>query len=480
MTVSARGVVSQAERVKREMGVSSVTRFQLSPKALPVTNVTHLHNSSGGVEVSTHPAHTEKVPPVFEGASQSATVLSACISRDIPRAGKWRVVHVFCGNAQLGSVLESKGFSVVAVDLPSCGRIRDGSWVPLELWRSAEQQLLVTAIREARSLALLWIEVPAATFSRAREVPLPKHLRSRLSSAVPLRSDDQPAGIDGLCAKSKEKVDRANALAEFALKLVSVAQAAGGVWIIANPRGSSYLWKLSGYSELADSSGVAYDFQACMWGAGREKWVRYLSNWPELSVIRAKCDGGHEHTPWGSSPAGGVFQGFHGKEHVGPTSMLCDLLAELLLRTYPVLPPCNGSEGLLESLCEASGAGLWAPDSGKQDRALQRAAVGVQTRGTAHPRLLSEFQELICVPEPEGMPALQEGAVLCESLDMGGRILPAGAKVLRRIGPEIGVLGEWTLGAPWSPATFLAASRGGMPWQTLPAEFLWCWRTAHS
>ena len=289
-TVSAQNVMKRAERVKRVMGVLSVPRLQLSPTASPVTNVTQLHNSFCG----SHPAHTDESPPVVEGASKGATVLNASISGVEPSAGKWRVVHVFCGYAQLGQVLASKGFSVAAVDLPSCGRMRDGSWVPLELWRPAEQQLLATAICAARSIALLWLEVPAASFSKAKEVPLPEHLRSKLGSALPLRSDDHPAGLNGLCAKSKEKVDRANVLAEFALKLVSIVQAAGAKWIIANPR-SSYLWKLSGFKELADPGGVAYDFQACMWCDGRDKWVRYLSNWSDLTVIRAKCDGSHEH-----------------------------------------------------------------------------------------------------------------------------------------------------------------------------------------
>ena len=126
-------MLKRAERVKRVMGVPSVARLQLSPIASPVTNVAQLHNSFCGVEVLSHPAHTDEFPPVVEGASKGATVLNASISEIEPSAGKWRVVHVFCGNAQLGQVLTSKGFSVAAVDLPSCGRIRDGSWVPLEL-----------------------------------------------------------------------------------------------------------------------------------------------------------------------------------------------------------------------------------------------------------------------------------------------------------------------------------------------------------
>ena len=121
-------------------------------------------------------------------------------------------------------------------------------------------------------------------------------------------------------------------------------------------------------------------------------------------------------------------------------------------------PPRSEDEGLLESLCEASGAGLWAPDCGKQDRALQRAAVGVQARGAAHPRLLPEYKEIIRVLEHVGTPALQEGAELIKTLDWEGRVLPAGLKVLRRVEPVTGVLGKWELGVPWSPASFLAAS----------------------
>ena len=99
------------------------------------------------------------------------------------------------------------------------------------------------------------------------------------------------------------------------------------------------------------------------------------------------------------------------------------------------------------------------PDCGKQDRALQRAAVGVQSRGAAHPRLLPEYKEIISVLEYVGMPALQEGAELIKPIEWGGRVLPAGLKVLRRVEPVTGVLGKWELGVPWSPASFFAASK---------------------
>ena len=169
--------------MKREMGVPSVARHQLSPIASPVTSVTQLHNSFCG----NHLARTDESPPVVKGASEGTTVLKGFSNEVVSgvNSGKWRVVHVFCGRAQLGQVLASRGFSVAAVDLPSCDRMRDGSWVPLELWRPAEQHLLTTAIRAARSIAFFWLEVPAASFSKAREVPLPEHLRSKLGSALP-------------------------------------------------------------------------------------------------------------------------------------------------------------------------------------------------------------------------------------------------------------------------------------------------------
>ena len=56
----------------------------------------------------------------------------------------------------------------------------------------------------------------------------------------------------------------------------------------------------SGDDVAGPTTGVEkVNFDSCMWGAKRQKKTSLLTNMPPVSNMSIRCDGKHEHLPWG-------------------------------------------------------------------------------------------------------------------------------------------------------------------------------------
>jgi len=77
---------------------------------------------------------------------------------------------------------------------------------------------------------------------------------------------------------------------------------------VENPRGS-YIWSFPDVRRaMEDIETYNVDFQACMYGAKRDKWTRLVTNEKHFTKLAVKCDGSHEHEPWGQVWADGKWQ----------------------------------------------------------------------------------------------------------------------------------------------------------------------------
>ena len=73
------------------------------------------------------------------------------------------------------------------------------------------------------------------------------------------------------------------------------------------------------------------DFQNCQHGGRRPKWSRWVTNVPELGVLRASCDGLHEHLPWGVSQVGRSWS-FATQEEAEYPELLCKRAAAAIAK----------------------------------------------------------------------------------------------------------------------------------------------------
>ena len=76
------------------------------------------------------------------------------------------------------------------------------------------------------------------------------------------------------------------------------------------------MWLTPWFKELADEKKAEHQglvapfevlFQQCMHGGSTPAWTKWLTNMPQFSKLMAKCDGEHEHKPWGGDMVNGKW-----------------------------------------------------------------------------------------------------------------------------------------------------------------------------
>ena len=132
------------------------------------------------------------------------------------------------------------------------------------LWASSDQLLGIHAAP------------PCGTCSAARQIVLRDSSGSRIPQPVPLRSQVYPDGLPNLHGKDKVRVDAANRLYAFLVKLLTLCHARGLVFCVENPR-SSWFWQTSFWKSLVCPTTFTVH-QACAYGGQRPKWTALAPN----------------------------------------------------------------------------------------------------------------------------------------------------------------------------------------------------------
>lgn len=202
------------------------------------------------------------------------------------------MIELFCGAATLCATAKVFGMdSSLAVDKVKKVNARCSVYT-LDLTLERDQQLLESWI-ESPLLAWIHIAPVCGTSSRARDI------RRFPSDPKPLRSAEQPEGLDGLSARDSQRVHLANFLYEYTTKVFHLASEREILVTVENPS-NSYYWLTKWVRELLLTWVIYFaDFQACMLGSSRNKWTKLISNFPNIEQMRIACDGSHSHADWG-------------------------------------------------------------------------------------------------------------------------------------------------------------------------------------
>ncbi|CAE7276556.1 unnamed protein product [Symbiodinium sp. CCMP2592] len=218
------------------------------------------------------------------------------------------MVEICSGSGVMAAAFRDLGFLTLAIDKPGNPHRLRHSYVPLDLSRQDQQQLLFSALDDAALIGVLHLGVPCGTCSRARERALPRRLQGRFRAPPPLRDARHPLGKPGLRGLDRDRVQTANEIYKLTIRLVLWAFHHDVPVVIENPS-RSWLWPalealvrlmskdLGPDLRRAWQAICFYDLDACQFGGKRKKRTR-LASTVDLSTLAQDCDGSHPHAPW--------------------------------------------------------------------------------------------------------------------------------------------------------------------------------------
>eukprot|EP00435_Cladocopium_sp_Y103_P007791 s3045_g2.t1 len=115
----------------------------------------------------------------------------------------------------------------------------------------------------------------------------------------PLRSFEQPDGLDDLSEVDFLRVGQANTLYDFSAACYDLCCELDKLFVCGNPKDSLY-WVTTPWADLVHADReIEQIHQACAYGANRPKWTKLVANFEEIMQINKVCPGDHKHAPWG-------------------------------------------------------------------------------------------------------------------------------------------------------------------------------------
>ena len=195
----------------------------------------------------------------------------------------------------------------------------------------------VVSLLDEYNVVYVHAGVPCGTCSRARERPLPAHLkRAGAPEPRPLRNARYPMGVPGLRPHERIAVEQANLIYANIVTILQRCNAKGIPWSLENP-GNSWLWAIPCIVQLMSNNRwrpVRYTFHNCMFGGPRPKLSCWASTLPALAFLQqnGQCDDKHPHLAWGVQKEHGSWNFATGDEAVYQPELCRE--AGLAVRSY--------------------------------------------------------------------------------------------------------------------------------------------------
>ena len=259
-------------------------------------------------------------------------------------------MELFSGSGHLSAAMKKRGFSVFPVDHEFNTHKTAVSTVCLNL-QDAKSQALVESMVTQTKPAAVHLGLPCGTCSRARDKPLPPHLRTQFHDPPPLRDANHLLGFPTLTGTQALKVNIANDLYRWGVRMLYLCWKGGIHVSIENPE-RSWLWGVLTLlvKEYEDPEFLRWfegldrvTFHMCMHGGSRAKNTRLLATKGLYTQLAAPCDGQHQHAPWGITKIGNSLHYDTAAEAEYP-HLLCQRMADLLAEAVELpRPPCTST-----------------------------------------------------------------------------------------------------------------------------------------
>ena len=300
-------------------------------------------------------------------------------------ASSFMILELCAGSAKLSCEFRLCGFRVLPVDHKNNRHTQRVRCFDMDLTSQCNQTYLLSLINQ-QHFVYVHVAPPCGTASRARDRPIPEHLRKAGAPCPrPLRNQDHPRGIPDLRPDEQARVRSANAIYDFCVHAAHACNKSGVVFTVENPRNSWFWTVATDYAisvSLNDewSNLQAVSFQHCMYGSDRDKWSTWLCTPDIFCSLAVVCDNKHSHKPWSVSKTSQGWSFDTAAEAEYPT-LLCQRVVSLFLeycKECGMLPMPVSLTDLI---------------TGTHTVPKRRAAAGVLVKGRKLPQLISEFAE---------------------------------------------------------------------------------------
>eukprot|EP00438_Fugacium_kawagutii_P007233 Skav218022 [mRNA] locus=scaffold2344:307023:309707:- [translate_table: standard] len=316
-------------------------------------------------------------------------------------------IEIFAGSARLSSALHEVGFETMAVDKSTARSTKHHIALYDVTEPSQLQELMTTIQEEAHRIVAIHLAPACGTASRARERKLPGLQKKGFKVPQPLRSEQQPAGLDGLSGLDKLKTELANQSYDATAELVKLALQLRNLVSVENPKNSLF-WLYLAIRAIVSTHGCYTVFANCMHGGKRDKDTSWWASDDTYKSLQAECNGQHKHASWAPTKVGKHLK-FPSADEAAYPMLLCKRLA-LILRDYALENGALQSQDLVEQL-------------NVQHSTSHRWVLGMLPRGKAFKPLVSEFESYLSfLNPPDHDPDASDFLASC----------PKGAKVVHR------------------------------------------------
>ena len=301
-------------------------------------------------------------------------------------SNRFTAIELCCGSASLSAALRLAGLEAVGVDFERNPQKPRAPVANCNLADTVGQQ---KALQLIDMLNPLYIHAapPCGTATRAREKPMPTHLKQRgAPEPRQLRSNQFPLGLQsGLNERETLMLNLANAVYKFVFELCIKRALTNKLFSIENPT-NSYMWQTPWALELLQLPGVYIDdFPQCCHGGSRPVMRRWVSNIQQFKALRGSCPGqssSHIHKKFGAEKINGIWKFATAEEATYPQE-LCRKVSKLVTAEL-----ASHGVDLLPTTMSRSGNNHVAR------RLVNRAIGGKFVRGNKIPPILSEFLEV--------------------------------------------------------------------------------------
>ena len=287
-------------------------------------------------------------------------------------------LELCAGSAKLSSALSQVGFQSIPIDHSSNKHHQRMHCVQINLAEPGAFCLIKTLLEET-NIFYVHMAPPCGTASAARSRPVrPELLAAGFPHPVPLRSKEQPLGLDNLTVVQQIRVSHANQIYLLCSKVVSTCLEKQIRVSVENPTRSLF-WEIPFIKAFCDHPKLeCVRFHHCMLGGDRDKETQWLGTTGLFAPMGLQCDKQHSHKPWGGTMVQGrpVFDTAGESEY---PAVLCATVAFLVRNAAVAAGYSLPAESMDGALTQA------------QLRQKLQAGTGKQPRGRKLPQLVPEF-----------------------------------------------------------------------------------------
>ena len=241
------------------------------------------------------------------------------------------VLEVFAGTARLTRSVRDACMGAMAIDKDK-SRAQSVHVAQYDLNEQDQLDALCDFIQRHKD-RILWAHFAPScgTASRARGRPLPKLERMGIKIPKPLRSDNQPGGLDGLSGVDKIRAETANITYDSTCTLIKLCHSLAIALSLENPENSMF-WEIPVVKGLLQEIvGYMTYFDNCCHGGTRKTGTAWRASVNWFDSLAVRCDGGHFHQKWNAEIVNGRVVFPTHLEAAYPV-LLCERLAGIAKR----------------------------------------------------------------------------------------------------------------------------------------------------